>query len=102
MNILVVFEFPSDGPFGADATEGYRGLAEDISQEKDLIWKVWTEDEARKVAGGVYLFTSDEAADVYIEKHTARLSGFGISDISAVKYQVNDELSAIDHAKLTR
>ncbi|WP_394282068.1 monooxygenase [Corynebacterium sp.] len=102
MNTIVVFEFPSTGPFGKEAEEAYADLAKDIATEKDLVWKVWTEDPSREVAGGIYLFTSEEAADTYIEKHSARLGGFGITNISAVKYQVNDGLSAVDHAVLNR
>ncbi|STD70308.1 YdhR family protein [Corynebacterium renale] len=56
MATLLVFEFPSTGPFGAKAVDAYRELAEDIAGEPDLVWKVWTEDPARGVAGGVYLF----------------------------------------------
>lgn len=100
MATLLVFEFPSTGPFGAEAVDAYRGLAEDIAGEPDLVWKVWTEDPEREVAGGVYLFASEKAADGYVEKHTKRLEGFGISSIQAVKYQVNEELSKIDRAVL--
>ncbi|STC69327.1 monooxygenase [Corynebacterium pilosum] len=102
MNTIVVFEFPSSGPYGAEAEAAYADLAQDIASEKDLVLKVWTEDPSRQVAGGVYLFTSEEAADTYIEKHSNRLGGFGITDIKAVKYQVNDGLSAVDHAVLSR
>lgn len=100
MATLLVFEFPSTGPFGADAAEAYRELAEDIATEKDLVWKVWTEDPQREVAGGVYLFASEDAAEGYVEKHTKRLEGFGITGIKAVKYQVNEALSEIDRAVL--
>lgn len=102
MTTLLVFEFPSTGPFGAEALEGYRELATNIAGEEGLVWKVWTEDPARQVAGGVYLFNSEERADAYTAKHTARLAGFGITGISAVKYEVNEGLSAIDHATLKR
>lgn len=102
MTTLLVFEFPSNGPFGDEAVEGYRDLATDIAGEEGLVWKVWTEDPARQVAGGVYLFSTEEQADTYTAKHTARLESFGITGISAVKYKVNEGLSEIDHATLKR
>ncbi len=102
MATLLVFEFPSTGPFGAEALEGYRDLATEIAGEEGLVWKVWTEDPARQVAGGVYLFTGEALADAYVAKHTARLEGFGITGVSAVKYEVNEGLSEIDHAVLRR
>lgn len=95
MATLLVFEFPSDGPFGADAVAAYRGLAEHISQENGLIWKVWTESANRGVAGGVYLFDNAEDAARYTAFHTERLAGFGITQIDARSFDVNQGLSAI-------
>lgn len=102
MAILLVFDFPSTGPFGAEAAAAYRGLAEDIAGEEELIWKVWTEAPERNAAGGVYLFRDEASAEAYVAKHTERLAGFGITDITATSYQVNEELSALDHATLMR
>lgn len=99
---LLVFEFPSTGPFGTEAEAAYADLAADIAGQEGLIWKVWTEDPQRQVAGGVYLFTDAASAAAYVEKHTARLAGFGITDITATSYQVNEGLSRIDHAVLER
>ena len=102
MTTLLVFEFPSTGPFGADAEAAYADLATDIAGQDGLIWKVWTEDPQRQVAGGVYLFADETSAQVYVDKHTARLAGFGITDITATSYEVNEGLSRIDHAVLER
>lgn len=99
MPTLLVFEFPSEGPFGAAAAEAYRGLAEDIAGEPGLVWKVWTEDPDRKVAGGAYLFETAEQARAYTEKHSARLAGFGISGIEVRSYEVNEALSAITRGR---
>lgn len=90
-----MFEFPSDGPYGAEAVEAYRALAEHISQEHGLVWKVWTENPDRQVAGGVYLFDNPQDAERYTNFHSERLAGFGISDIEARSYDVNDGLSQI-------
>lgn len=95
MATLLVFEFPSAGPFGADAVAAYRELAEHIAQEHGLVWKLWTEDATRGVAGGVYLFDNAADAERYTAFHSARLAGFGITGIDARSYDVNDGLSAI-------
>ncbi len=102
MATLLVFEFPSSGPFGEEAAEAYADLAADIANQKGLVWKVWTEDPARQVAGGVYLFEDADSAQQYTAMHTERLEGFGITGITAVSYEVNHALSAVDHALLTR
>ncbi|AGF71368.1 monooxygenase [Corynebacterium halotolerans] len=99
---LLFFEFPFTGPFGAEAETAYAGLATDIAGENGLIWKVWTEAPERGVAGGVYLFEDAESAAAYVDKHTGRLAGFGITDITAKSYEVNEKLSLTDHAVLRR
>ncbi|MFT3900259.1 MAG: monooxygenase [Gordonia sp. (in: high G+C Gram-positive bacteria)] len=97
---LVIFDFPSTGPFGAEAAAAYDGLARDIAAEDGLVWKVWTEDAAANTAGGVYLFTDRDVADRYIAKHTERLGSFGITDITTARHDVNDGLSSVTHAVL--
>lgn len=99
MTTLLVFEFPSEGPWGDSAADAYRGLAEDIAQEPDLIWKVWTESPEKGVAGGVYLFKTEDGARAYTEKHGARLKSFGITDIQVREYAVNEPLSAITRGR---
>lgn len=95
MATLLVFEFPSDGPYGDVAAEAYRELAEHIATEEGLRWKVWTENPSKKVAGGVYLFENEADAKRYTAFHTERLAGFGITDIDARSYDVNEALTAI-------
>lgn len=102
MAVVLVVEFPSTGPFGAAAATAYDSLARDIAEQEGLIWKVWTEAPERNIAGGVYLFTDQSTADAYVEMHTKRLAGFGITDVSVTSYEANEELSAIDYATLRR
>ncbi len=97
---LLYFEFPSDGPYGDDAAGAYADLAADIAAEPGLLWKVWTEDPATATAGGVYLFIDEESATRYVEKHTRRLAGFGITGITAKAFTVNRPLSEVTHADL--
>lgn len=102
MTTLLYFEFPSEGPFGEAASAAYADLAADISGEDGLIWKVWTEQPETATAGGVYLFENAEAAARYVHKHTARLAGFGITDITAKEFVVNEALSETTRAVLRR
>lgn len=100
MNFLLQVDFPYQGPFGNEMSEAMKGLAEDIATEPGLIWKIWTESEQDKMAGGIYLFDNETDARRYVEKHTARLQAFGITDIRALILTTNDPLSRIDRAPL--
>ncbi len=100
MPVLLQVDFPSPGPFGAEAAQMLRELAESIAREPGLIWKIWTENAAEKTAGGVYLFEDAASARAYLEMHTARLQGMGFADIRARVFDINAPLSAIDRAPL--
>lgn len=99
MAMLLVFEFPMEGPWGDEMVAAFKGLAEDIAGETGLIWKVWTEAPERKVGGGVYLFEDEASARAYTAKHSERLQGFGISDIDVREYAVNEALSVITRGR---
>lgn len=100
MTTLLQFDFPFDGPFGAEMTTALSDLAQDIAVEDGLIWKIWTENEAERRAGGIYLFADPASAARYADKHKARLEGFGVRDIVARSFAVNADLSAITRAPL--
>lgn len=100
MNFLVQVDFPYSGPFGEEMSEAMRGLAEDIAAEPGLVWKIWTESGQEKMAGGIYLFDNEADARRYVDKHTARLTAFGISGIRALVFTTNEPLSRIDRAPL--
>lgn len=97
---LLQIDFPTNGPFGEAMTKAYKELAQDIATEKGLIWKIWTENERNREAGGIYLFSDEENAKRYLQKHTLRLEGFGVKDIKAKIFDVNGPLSLIDKAPL--
>lgn len=99
---LLQIDFPFTGPFGAEMSAAMHGLAQDIAQENGLIWKIWTENEQTQKAGGIYLFNDEENAKRYLTKHSTRLASFGITRINAEIFDVNQALSAIDHAQLCR
>ena len=97
---LVQFDFPYAGPWGAEMTAAFGGLAQDIAAEPGLVWKIWTENRAEGRSGGIYVFDSAEAAATYRDKHAARLASFGITDVAARSFDVNGDLSAVTRAPL--
>lgn len=97
MKTLLQVDFPFPGPFGRDMANAMKELAESIAQEPGFIWKVWTENPDTKEAGGIYLFEDEASARAYLEKHSARLKGFGIPEVNGKVFRVNEALSAIDN-----
>lgn len=97
---LLQFDFPYDGPWGGAMAAALDGLAHDIAGEGGLVWKIWTENEAERRAGGVYLFADPSAAERYRRKHEARLAAFGIGGVMARSFAVNGPLSALTRAPL--
>ena len=95
MPTLLQIDFPMPGPWGEDAADAFRDLAGIIGSTPGLRWKIWTEHEEGEIAGGIYLFEDDATAEAYLEEHTARLEGFGITEIRAKLLHINEPLSAI-------
>jgi hypothetical protein len=95
MRYLLQVDFPHNGPFGDELTMAMSDLAKDIANEKGLISKLWTENEATKEAGGVYLFDNEQDAARYLQKHTERLEAFGYGNIRGKIFAVNEALSAL-------
>ena len=98
MNYILQVDFPHDGIFGEEFSKAFIDLAHDISQEAGLIWKIWTENETTKEAGGIYLFSNETDAKRYLDKHTKRLESFGYKNIRARIFSVNEPLSLITKA----
>lgn len=97
---LLQVDFPINGPFKDEMTIAFDELAKDIAKEEGLIWKIWTENEQNKEAGGIYLFEDEENAKRYLEKHTKRLKSFGVETVNGKIFDVNVPLSLIDKAKI--
>jgi len=100
MKYLLQVDFPHAGPFKKEFSEAFTELAQDISNENGLIWKLWTENEEAKEAGGTYLFDNNADASRYLKKHTSRLESFGYTNIRAKIFTVNEELSNICKANI--
>lgn len=101
MATLLQIDFPFGGPFGAEMAQALDGLARSINDEPGFLWKIWTENAATGAAGGIYLFADAASAEAYLAKHSARLEGFGISDIRARVFDVNPALTALNHGPLS-
>ncbi len=98
---LLQIDFPHNGPYGKDLAIAMTELAESIANEPGCLWKIWTENEITREAGGIYLFSDEETLNNYVEMHTKRLVNYGISNINLKIFDVNEHLSAITHAVLT-
>ena len=100
MPTLLQIDFPMDGPWGDEMTAAFGGLAEDIAATAGLRWKIWTENRETGEGGGIYLFDDPGSAAAYLEMHTKRLHGFGVSEIRAKTFDVNEGLTAIDRGPI--
>lgn len=100
MAVILQVDFPTQGPFGAEMSEAFKALAQSINQETGMLWKIWTENSQTQEAGGLYLFDCAENAAKYLSMHTARLQNFGLEHIRGSIFEINHELSAINHAPL--
>lgn len=100
MAFILQVDFKMDGPFGKEMVEGFKELAESINQEEGFIWKIWTEDAMVGEAGGIYLFETKETAAAYLEMHSKRLNGFGITEINAKIFEVNEALTHINNGPI--
>lgn len=100
MKKLLQIDFPFGGPFGREMAEALKDLAYSINDEPGFIWKIWTENEENNEGGGIYLFENEESAKKYLDKHTARLKGFGVAEVHAKIFDVNSDLSNINHGPI--
>jgi len=92
---LLQFDFPMAGPWGDEMAEAFGDLAGIIGRSPGLRWKIWTENPDEGLGVGIYLFEDDASALAYMEEHMARLEGFGITDVRAKLFHVNEPLTAI-------
>ncbi|PEZ75510.1 MULTISPECIES: monooxygenase [Bacillaceae] len=100
MSYILQVDFKMEGPFGNEMVKEFTDLAKSINDEEGLIWKIWTEDNEAKEAGGIYLFETKESACKYMTMHTARLKGFGIVKVNEKIFEVNEVLTLINHGPI--
>jgi len=96
MAYVMQVDFEMNGPFGDEMAEAFSDIARSINEEKGFIWKVWTESPETNEAGGIYIFQTKETAEDYLDMHSKRLAGFGITDINAKIFTINTKLTEIN------
>jgi len=89
-------DFKMNGPFGDEMAEAFTDLAKSINEEDGVIWKIWTESPETNEAGGIYSFETKETAEKYLDMHTKRLAGFGVTDVNAKVFAINSKLTEIN------
>ena len=95
MAYVLQVDFKMNGPFGDDMAEAFSELAKSIIEEDGFLRKIWTESPETNEAGGIYLFETKAAAEKYIDMHTKRLAGFGITEVNAKIFAINSALTEI-------
>lgn len=98
MKYVLQCDFPYAGPWGEEMNRVMESLAKSINDEPGFIWKIWTVNEAKKEAGGIYVFNSEENACAYLKKHELRLLSAGIPHVTGKIFAVNEFLSGINGA----
>ena len=100
MAYILQVDFPYQGPWGDEMKEAMEELANSIFHEEGLIWKIWTVNQEKSEAGGIYLFSDKQNAGRYLEMHTERLLKFGIPHVNGKIFEVHNSLSLINHAPI--
>ena len=95
MAYVLQVDFKMDGPFGDEMAESFADLAQSINEEEGFMWKIWTESPETSEAGGIYIFETGETAAKYMDMHSKRLAGFGITDVNAKIFAINSKLTKI-------
>lgn len=90
---LLQIDFPHQGPWGSAMSQQLAGLAQEIAFQRNLLWKIWTENKELGLAGGIYLFSDEQSAVEYQEMHTQRLAAIGVGPVRAIVFAVNDPLT---------
>jgi hypothetical protein len=95
MAYVLQVDFKMDGPFGDEMAEAFSDLAKSINEEDGFMGKIWTERPETNEAGGIYIFETKETAENYLDMHSKRLAGFGITDVNAKVFAINSKLTEI-------
>lgn len=98
--MLLQVDFPFNGPWGDIIAETLIPFAKDVAAEPGLLWKIWTENQLEKRAGGIHLFASEEALSCFMEKQAARLALLGITEYRMKTFNVSGPLSEVTRAPL--
>lgn len=95
MAYVLQVDFKMNGPFRDEMAEAFSDLAKSITEEEGFIWKIWTESQETNEAGGIYIFETKQSAQKYIDMHSKRLAGFGITNVNSKIFSINTKLTEI-------
>ncbi|PGZ95691.1 monooxygenase [Bacillus wiedmannii] len=96
MAYLLQVDFLFEGPFGEEMEKAFLDLAKSINEEEGFHWKIWTENEETKEAGGIYVFEEKQDAEKYGEMHKNRLQASGVKDIRVRIFHINEKLTKLN------
>jgi hypothetical protein len=70
--------------------DAFAPLADPISQVPGLLWKTWIVDNEESVAGGIYLFSDQDAVDAYVDSEIVAgiLSHPALSDFNVKTFDI--------------
>lgn len=100
MVTILQVDFPLEGPFGEEMAQQFEDLAKSINDEPGFLWKIWTENESEKEAGGIYAFDSYDNAQQYLTMHRSRLKSMGVSEVNAKYFDINEGLTMITNGRI--
>lgn len=99
---LLQMDFSHYGPGKNEMNENFQDLAKSIVEYPGVIWKIWTVNEQTHEAGGIYLFEDEKSLNSYLQMHTERLKGFGVTTVNAKVFDIPEGLTRIARGQLTR
>ncbi|MFD1007712.1 monooxygenase [Oceanisphaera ostreae] len=96
--LQIDFTFPAH-MMGDALTQGALQLAHSINEEPGFISKIWTENIRTGKAGGIYVFSEHALAERYATMHSSRVAAMGATDIVVKVFDINTELTDINHGR---
>ena len=99
--VILQIHFDYNGGYGDQMVAEAQALAASINNEPGFLWKIWTENEEKGIAGGIYAFDSRTNAECYAAMHMKRLKEFGMAtNFHYEIMNVNAALSEINQFRL--
>ncbi len=89
-----------EGDFTEEKMEKTKQLAESITGEPGVIWKIWTHEAGTAHFGSTYLFKDIDSLEKYKLMHVPRLTAMGITNITDHIFDIMEDLSRINSAPL--
>lgn len=92
---LLQMDFPFSGGDKEEMDRTLQDLSKSIAAYPGVIWKIWTVNEDTHEGGGIYLFEDEASLRTYLQMHTERLKGLGVTTLNAKIFEVPEVLTEI-------